>query len=84
MARLKEEKKMLQDSLNLMEHRVKALNRSMESIVCVRIRKEYPDLVKSYRNKEITYQQLLDIYNQLVWGDFDIDKKFSYNKEGES
>lgn len=75
---------MLQDSLRLMKHRVNALNRSMESVVIGRVRKEYPDLVESYRKKEITYNQLLDIYNQLVWSDFDNYQKFLQNgKEGE-
>ena len=75
---------MLQDSLRLMKHRVNALNRGMESVVISRIRKEYPDLVESYRKKEITYNQLLEIYNQLVWSDFDNYQKFLQNgKEGE-
>lgn len=75
---------MLQDSLRLMKHRVNALNRSMESVVIGRVRKEYPDLVESYRKKEITYNQLLDIYNQLVWSDFDNYQKLLQNgKEGE-
>ena len=81
------ETEILQGTLNLMEQRAERLkNRhiksnnlaiGMESIVCGRIRQDYPDLVKSYKDGEITYEKMLEVYDQLVLGDFD-------NEEGES